>query len=115
MTTIAVVSPSDELSDRVDWWLSRDHHVTRGFDPTTPVTVFVLNRHQRHDRALLQAMRQASPRGWVVVTGDADQPPTWVSRLASRDRHVVAVFPAAPAALQVTVRSLLNRDTPSSA
>jgi hypothetical protein len=45
-----------------------------------------------------------------VVTGYGDQPPEWAARLVARDRRVVTVFPAAPAVLQVTARSLLNRD-----
>ncbi|MCS6800824.1 MAG: hypothetical protein RMM58_09195 [Chloroflexota bacterium] len=114
MTTIAVLPPANELGDRVDWWLSREHQVTRCLDSRAPLTIYIVNQDPAHDHALIASIRRASPQGWLIVTGDADQAPRWVARLASRDRHVVAVFPAAPAVLQVTVRSILNREpTPS--
>ncbi|GIW06447.1 MAG: hypothetical protein KatS3mg060_1252 [Dehalococcoidia bacterium] len=109
-TSVAVVSLAGELGDRVGWWLSREYRVVRAVDPSAPLTVLVLSRDHGRDHEQVEAIRRTVPDGWLVVTGYGDQPPEWAARLVARDRRVVTVFPAAPAVLQVTARSLLNRD-----
>ncbi|MCL6647997.1 MAG: hypothetical protein K6U89_06670 [Chloroflexi bacterium] len=112
MTTVAVVSTDLTLAARVACWIARDYQVLYHPSAEAAVLVLVSDGRERQDRAWLQLMRCLAPDRWVIVTGDQDEAPAWVRR-AERDQRVVSLFPAAPAALQVTVRSLLQRRHPA--
>lgn len=46
-----------------------------------------------------------------IITGQHEEPPGWAEAMQRRDPRVKLVFPAAPAAMLVTVRSVLHDPT----
>ncbi|MFN8533683.1 MAG: hypothetical protein U0556_09060 [Dehalococcoidia bacterium] len=114
MAIIAVVPAAPEISDRIAWWLGREHQVVRVATVEAAIVVIVAGADGASDAAAMELLRRDLPDCWIIVTGEMDQPPAWTTALLSRDRRAMALFPAAPALLQVTARSLLQRDSLSS-
>lgn len=112
MARLALVANASDLTDRVESWLHYEHLITR-VQPDFPagleafdLVVVVIPRQPGGAALMVDVFKHISATAAVVLTGDLDRCPSWIEGQALHKRNMVSVFPASPAALQVTTRNL---------
>src|SRR5262245_58857731 len=115
MALILIVTADNEIADRMTGWLGYEHVVCRlprlpgNGDINADIVVYVTGEQAEKESARPRPEDFRRPGGpGLIITGRMHDAPRWAAQAATGSGPVRAVFPLAPVALQVAIRSALR-------
>jgi hypothetical protein len=113
MALITIVAAESETADRLTGWLATQHVVSRlrrwpVNGANADVVIYVADEHNgTGDRPRPEDFRRPGMPG-LIITGRMHDAPRWAAQASSDVGPVRTIFPLAPVALLVAIRSILR-------